>query len=386
MRKTHKMNKFCILALLLCFSSIIYSNNHKLSDVSTISVITCDSGEELYAAFGHTAIRVTDSISHLDVIFNYGTFDFNTPNFYLKFINGKLNYKLSAYKFKYFLPEYFKEKRSVIEQKLQLSSVDKQKVYDALVENYQPENRDYKYDFFYDNCATRVFFIIKNSIESTLSINYQENNLTFREHLHFYLINSPWTETGLNLLLGVKADQIPNTEEATFLPYYLMSIWDRTQVENKALVSSKKTLLDFSDIPKSKAFWLTPEVFFWLLLVIIALFTVVEFKGKKRFKIIDTVLFIFTGFIGLLLAYLWFITDHQVPKVNLNLLWAIPFSLILPFLPKRKVYRGILNYQLISLIIFIAGWFWLPQTFPQATLPFAIVLLLRTTLLKIKYA
>ncbi len=382
MRKTYRMIKLRLLVIFL-FISVFTYGKVKLSDSSTISVITCGSGEELYAAFGHTAIRVTDSLNRLDLIFNYGTFDFNTPNFYLKFINGKLNYKLSAYKFRYFLPEYFHDERTVIEQKLNLGLADKQKIYDALVENYKPQNRDYKYDFFYDNCATRVFYIIKNNLDKEIYFTQSAENKTFREYLHFYLVNSSWTETGLNLLLGTKADQMASIEEKTFLPHYLMGVLDSAQIESDKLVEEKKTLLDFSDTPKASASLLTPEFVIWTLLVITILLSYVEIKKKRRFRFFNVVLFIFTGLVGLLLAYLWFITDHQVPKYNLNLLWAIPFALLIPFLRKGKLYKVIINYQLISLIIFIVGWFWLPQSFPAATLPFAIILLLRTTILKI---
>ncbi|WP_282036476.1 DUF4105 domain-containing protein [Saccharicrinis aurantiacus] len=375
------MSRITLLIISIVICQYSWSKPLKLSSNSKISVLTCDSGEELYSAFGHSALRVKDSINNIDLTFNYGTFDFDTPNFYLKFANGKLNYMLSASRFKYFLPSYFHENRTVTEQVLNLNIKDRQAIYDALILNYQPENRNYKYDFFFDNCATRIYDIINNNIEGGLILNNSANSeLTFREHLHTYLINSPWVETGLNLLLGLPADDIASIEESTYLPnFLLLALEDATLVNGSKAVSEEIVLLDFSDTPKSPQLPITPAILFWLLLALGVVLSLLSIKYNFSLLWFDNMLFIISGFIGIFLSYMWFITDHQVPQNNLNVLWAVPFAVLIPFVSKRKPFGKLcIKYQLISLSIFVLGWYFLPQSFPQATLPFAILLLLRT--------
>ena len=142
----------------------------QFSNQSEISILTCAPGEELYSIFGHTAIRVRDSISNTDYVFNYGTFDFNTSNFYLKFMKGELNYFLSVTTFERFIREYEFQKRSIAEQHLNLTSNEKGSIIGALVNNSLPENREYHYHFFYDNCATRIRDIIDNNLSGALEI------------------------------------------------------------------------------------------------------------------------------------------------------------------------------------------------------------------------
>ena len=324
-----------ILIFIISITSVnIYSAN-KLSDKAFISVLTCSEGEELYSAFGHSAIRVCDTEKNIDYVFNYGTFNFNTPNFYLKFANGKLNYMISYGYFKRFLPEYFKENRSVNEQILNLNSNEKQRIFDALVTNYKPENRYYKYDFFYDNCATRIYKIISENIDGEIITNKgNKEQPSFRTYLHHYLDNSPWVETGLNILLGIPTDKKATLEQSAFLPDFLMQLLDQVKVKDgnctKKLVASNTLLLERDKSILQEPLFIAPSFLFWLLLSVIITITLInKAQLNSALKIFDRTLFILAGFIGLLLLYLWLITDHQVTRYNFNILWSFPTLLII---------------------------------------------------------
>jgi len=372
------------IILILSLLAVNTYSNDNLSEKAFISVITCSEGEELYSAFGHSAIRICDSENKIDYVFNYGTFDFNTPNFYLKFANGKLNYMLSYGYFKNFLPEYFRRNRSVNEQLLNLNQSEKQKIFNALVENYKPENRFYKYDFFYDNCATRIYKIITENIDGEIVIKSDTTgNLSFRNYLHHYLINSPWTETSLNLLLGMPADKIATHEQSTFLPDFLMNLLDKVEIKNgentKKLVKSNKVLLDRDISQLSNKVFFTPILTGWIILIVI---TILSFLYRKKnntlLNYVDRILFIVSGFVGILLLYLWLITDHQVTQNNLNILWTFPSLLVLGFGNfKSKVLQYIMVINFVLLCIFILGWGFISQTFPNITLPISIMIAIR---------
>ncbi len=374
--------RFIILLILSCVTLNIYSNR-SLSEKAFISVLTCSEGEELYSAFGHSAIRVCDPKSNIDYVFNYGTFDFDTPNFYLKFANGKLNYMLSYGYFKHFLPEYFRRNRSVNEQLLNLNTNEKQNIFDALINNYKPENRYYKYDFFYDNCATRIYKIISENIEGDIVIESNAiSNLSFRNYLHHYLVYSPWIETGLNLLLGIPADNIASNEQSTFLPDFLMGLLDQVKVKNgnkiKNLVVTNKTLIE-RDKSQLSATLISPAFVGWFILVIVLTLSILYSKKQKSILIyFDRFIFTISGIVGLLLLYLWLVTDHQVTQYNMNVLWTFPTLLVLVFGNyKNKLIQIIMLFNLVLITFFVFGWWLMPQSFPQITLPIAIIIALR---------
>jgi len=176
-----------------------------LSEQAQISLLTCDPGTEVYSVFGHTALRVTDPGNGFDVVYNFGTFDFSTPNFYLKFIRGRLMYTLSRYNFSDFKIEYRMENRSIFEQKLNLSQEEKDRIFYLLEVHYLPENRYYLYDFFYINCTTKVLDLIDSALNDPEYFS-QYNTLqerTFRQNLAIYLEPIPWTMLGIDLLLGI---------------------------------------------------------------------------------------------------------------------------------------------------------------------------------------
>lgn len=368
---------FYMSALMLLFTAMLGAQKILSAD-SKISVLTCSDGEELYSAFGHSAIRVTDTTNNIDWVFNYGTFDFDTPWFYLKFANGNLDYLLSIGEYKHFLAQYFNDDRSVTEQVLNLNLNDRQRLFDALLINYKPENRNYRYDFFYDNCATRIVDMVSENVQGDVTFKPVEANkrVSFRALLHHYLYNSPWTETGLAMILGMPADKIATVRESTYLPYFLMQAFDHASYSNSErqsvpLIKEKVKILDFPKLD-AVSVW-SPALFFWVLLILS--FFLIFFANDRIIRLFDGLLFFATGTVGLLITYLWFISNHSVTGNNLNILWAMPTFLFLAFANhKKKLSVIIMVFNLFCLVMFLIGWKFIPQAFPTATIPIALLL------------
>ena len=194
-----------------------------LSDSARLTLLTCAPGEELYARYGHTAIRVEDKTNDLDVVFNYGIFDFNTEHFYWKFVRGETWYELGASPYYWFMREYEMTNRPVYEQELNLTSEQRQQLWEALLTNFRPENRKYLYNFVFDNCATRPYFLIARTLGDTLVSDYAGyTGTTYRTFIRHYTGALSWENAGINLLFGPKADQPMSSEQRLFLPEELM--------------------------------------------------------------------------------------------------------------------------------------------------------------------
>lgn len=367
-----------ILLLLMLLKSIGITSTPQLSDKAEIYHLTCSPGGELYSQFGHSAILVVDQEQNLDLVFNYGTFDFNTPNFYLKFMNGQLDYKLSVSRLSHFAATYEHEQRSVIAYRLRLTAQEKQQMWAKLSHNMEPANRNYRYDFFFDNCATRIRDLYLD-IKQIDSDSYpQTGTQSYRQYLHQYLTNSPWTQQGIDLLLGVKADDTAHSYQQAFLPDYLdtLLLMPQTQhllTEPVSIVESRHTA------DPSPA--ITPLMATLILMVIYGIITIVEHHKKQKYILFDRILLILTGLIGLLLSYLWFFTDHKITVMNYNIMWAMPFNLILAGIITQSGRRAILRPWIITTMTLLAlvlvfGTL-LPQKMPTMVYPVALTLLVR---------
>jgi hypothetical protein len=349
-----------------------------------ISILTCAPGEELYSTFGHTAIRIIDSATNNDLVFNYGTFDFSDPNFYSKFVKGKLEYFLSFQPLPDFLYGYQLEKRSVIEQELALTCQEREAFYHAIQNNLQGANKFYKYDFLYDNCTSRVRDLLeKYTSHFHLQQPIIQNGTTSRNLLHEYLDlgGKPWSKLGIDILLGSKLDDTISNRQAMFLPDYLMKGIDvATNGGTEKLVKSKQLVLDAQEKgdPTGKNVPLVVFTFFAVIVIIVSLLS--RFQNSLFLKIVDSFLFYSAGIMGLLLLFMWFGTDHVVCQDNFNLLWAIPTHFIAAFFIVRKR-RWMRWYFFLSAIIHaltLVAWFWLPQELNLALAPFVILLMFRS--------
>ena len=211
--------------ILLCLLGImaVGVKAQTLSNEARISLLTCTPGAELYARYGHTAIRITDPQLNLDVTFNYGIFNFDTEHFYWKFVRGETWYELGASGTTWFMREYDFYQRPVYEQILHLTSGQRQSLWEALVDNYRPENRQYLYNFVFDNCATRPYRLLVKVLGDSIHSTYTGyTGQTYRRFIRHYTGVHSWENAGINLLFGPKADQPMDNEARLFLPEELM--------------------------------------------------------------------------------------------------------------------------------------------------------------------
>lgn len=379
------LKKACYIFFVLGIA--LNARGQQLSEDATISLLTGSPGAELYSTFGHSAIRVKDPAVGLDLVFNYGTFDFNTPNFYLKFAQGKLLYKLSVEEFSNFEFGFKYENRSVVEQVLNLTGEQQIMLYAALLENYKPENRYYKYDFFFDNCATRIRDIMTDVFMEDFRYNYpedwQQGGKTFRNLIDLYLTNHHWSDFGIDLALGLPTDQIATPADYMFLPDYLMKGFDTATIVR----AGKKLPFVLSEreiIPKKPA---TPEVFLikpamitWIIFLITAILSYLHLKKNTSGQWYNAVYFTLIGLIGWAVFLLDFATDHIATKQNLNMLWAVPFHFpVVLFWTKlpvlfRKGYSR--TFMTINAIILIT-WYFFPQNYHYAFIPLILAMILR---------
>jgi len=358
-----------------------------LSQNSEISLITCNPGEELYSVFGHSAIRVKDMEKGIDWVYNYGTFNFDEPDFYVKFVKGYLNYQLSVYHMRDFLNEYRRENRSVYEQVLDLSQSEKDKVFRFLEFNRLPENKFYLYDFFFDNCATRIRDVFQNELKENLKFDESKyKELTFRQMLKPYLENQPWGRFGINLILGAIADRKGTLNESMFLPDYMKLAFGNSTLnngeQNKSLVKSSSVLFEQTVVNQSILVLTRPGFVFWTVLLIVLFFTFLELQKKTRYKLIDFLVFLFIGTIGTILFLAWFGTNHTAVVQNWNLIWAIPIHLLAAFFVFRKSKSTILKYYfLVTGIITLSVlpfWIIIPQQYDLAFIPLILLSSIRS--------
>ena len=378
-----KINHNKIIFISLLFLFVINSVFAQLTEKAQISVLTCGSGSELFESFGHTAIRICDTSQGIDIVYNYGIFDFNTEFFYLKFAQGKLSYMLAASSFNAFMQEYAYYGRAVYEQVLNFTTQEKQTFFHLIEENYKPENRYYQYDFFLDNCATRVRDIVSNSLENrsfppscTTKTDY-----SFRELFLPYTQNFLWWRFGIDIALGSVADRKTSVWDCMYLPNDLMTQLDTTILTHSisSLVESKTTLLEETKV-QSYPTLISPNMVFWLLLLLIVLLTFTEWKRKKYVEWIDIILFFLVGLISLLVMYLWFISDHSATKGNWNILWANPLFFYVLF-RLRKTQYIVLQILTACLLLFLLGFGFLPQHFNTAFIPISLMLMVRILML-----
>jgi hypothetical protein len=351
-----------------------------------ISLLTCSPGGDLYSIWGHTGIRMTDSVKEFDVVFNYGTFDDADPLFYVKFTRGIMIYSLSVWSFSDFMQEYEYEHRSVAEQVLQLSCTEKNQLAAALVENSKEPNRNYGYHFYQDNCTTRARDIILKNAGGPVAIKniLPPGGHSFRQLIHTYLDKGGqyWSKLGIDILLGGNLDKTADNMQAMFLPDYLLKAFDSTTTsKGQPLVVSNTVILKASPKARSTGILFTPLLVFTLLLLIIAALSFSKAaRAQTLLKIVDTTLFTVLGLLGALLLTLWIVRVDTVCRNNFNLLWALPTHIVFVFFMYRR-YKWVAVYYKITialLVLLLLGWAWLPQQMNNALLPVVALLLLRS--------
>jgi len=355
-----------------------------------VSLLTADPGTELYSSFGHSAIRLREiGPDGRDLVFNFGTFDFDTPNFYGKFATGKLNYMLSVVPYDRFIIEYDYYKRGLREQVLDLNQEQKDFLLQHLDAQYAPERRFYKYDFFYNNCATKIrdAFDIAMGEQLVWSDSVAEEK-TFRNLIDEFVLPLPWADFGIDLALGAVIDRPATELEKQFLPTYMEQAFaNATILENgvsRPLVKQSRVLLEYPNEEAQQSL-LNPTVIFWFLVVLFAALTLYGFKKGKLMKGLDVALFGSVGILGVVVAFLWFFTDHSATAWNWNILWAFPGHLVLVWgLVARPNATWISSYLLFVMgatVVTLLFWIFGMQSFSPALIPILLLLLLRANFL-----
>jgi hypothetical protein len=378
--------KLCFLVLICLCSFIKNTAQVNLSVYSEISIVTAGPGKELYEKFGHTALRIKDPVLNLDLIYNYGVFDFNAPNFYSNFAEGKMYYLLARYDFKYFLASYKKDKRWLKQQVLNLNQAEKQQFFNYLENNALPENATYLYDPFFDNCATKIRDISKVILKDAviLTSNRIENNKTLRTLMNQEIDWNTWGNFGINLIAGTILDVKRNQLEYTYLPDYIFKTFENGKIEREFqimnLVKREDVLLDFNESSNTTTF-LSPLYILIFLLLIVIFITFKDVKNNRRTKFLDFIILFSAGLVGLVLTYLWLFSSHITAPKNFNVLWAfLPNLIVAFFMLKTNTHKWLQKYVFVLLIclsIIPVLWFSDIQVFPIAAIPLLLLLFIR---------
>lgn len=375
----------CACLVLLCCLWFRGQAQFQLSDHARISVITCGPWQgELYTAFGHCAMRVFDPANHIDYAYNYGVFDFNQPHFYLNFARGYLNYQLGVYSYPDFLNFYIGNNQSVHEQVLNLNAGQRQKIFDYLQWNSLPANEHYMYDYYYDNCATRIRDVVLTALKGEVSfdLSFIQTHYSLRELTHQYLHHQPWGELGIDLCLGDEIDKPMPAFNYMFLPDYIEQSFDHAKIKTEngdyaPIVLGKR--IAYEALPQQYAFeWYQPLMIFSAFFLIILAVTYRDFRLGKISLWVDYPLLVLTGLLGLLMILLWTATDHK-SAMNFNLLWAVPLNLVAIFGLAFRARWIQAYFRVIAVIVVftLIAWPILPQQLNTSLIPLLLSLGLR---------
>jgi len=372
--RSRELSKY--YGLLFCVLFFVQSYAQNFDPSSQISVVTASPGEILYNSFGHSAIRINDTINGYDKVYNYGIFNFRTPNFYGKFIRGKLLYSLGLQRYNGFVLDYKSQGRQVTERVLNLNESQKAKVLQFLAENYKPENRKYLYDFFYDNCASRIRDVFEQ--EAGINLVYDTigvKQITFRQLLDEYLYNQPWSDFGIDLILGLPADKKADFRNQMFLPDYLEQNLSKATYDGKPLLGSQKIVSPLTR-SEGKNQLFTPLI----VMCLIALFYFAStffINNNKVQRFLDAFLFGILAIAGCVFLFMWLGTDHRACYQNLNMLWANPLYVLLIPYAKIKDSKLIWWAVLILMIVLILAFPIFPQQYNMAFIPIFFMVVFR---------
>ena len=370
------------ILLLLIFPA--FRANAQPADSADIYLLTCEPGNASYSVYGHTAIRIAVRGTNFDKVYNWGTFDFTTPNFTYRFAKGKLDYMLGVCNYKTFLQEYYFEGRSVWSQKINLNSEEKEKLIALINENLRPENVSYLYDFFFDNCATRVRDIIENSLSAPITYTEIETRKSFRDLIDEFQKRLPWLDFGADFLLGLQADQKASFRDQMFLPLYLKDNLTTAKINHsdilEPLMGSTELVLDMSGSNTGHNLPWIPTAILYVVFVFVLLITFV-LGVPVLGKIADWLFFSVFSLLSVLMIFTNFFSDHQAMHANLLI---IAFNPLLPFI-LVKIFAGKKCHKLCHLALILALLFFpaaliAGQGIHPVTIP--VILILMTRLFK----
>ncbi|WP_395050114.1 DUF4105 domain-containing protein [Flavobacterium sp.] len=329
---------FCFALLISSMSS--FGQNRILSKNARVSIITCETGNESYSLFGHTAIRITDLENNLDLVYNYGAFDFATPNFVAKFAKGDLQYFAVVNAYSDFMTQYTYEQRSVYEQKLNVPLIYKQKLFDNLSTALASSESYYTYKFIDKNCTSMVVDILNKTLGSKIIVKKTDTDKTYRSILYPYFDNSFYEKLGTSIIFGKKVDEYGTK---IFLPLELHKSLKQIKFENYLLCKESKTLLEFKK-ESHNSWWDTIYTYVLFLGLILIL-------NKKS---IDQFYFLIMGLLGLFFGFMGFYSFHEELAYNYNILLFNPTLLVLYYYMLRKNKKWTINLSVINILFIVA--------------------------------
>ena len=375
--------------VLLILSILLSLNVHNICSQSgndtLVYLLTCGTGTETYSIYGHSAIRVIYPEKNLDLVYNWGVFDFETPNFAWKFAKGRLDYMLSVESMQSFIQAYFYEKRYVQSQKLNLTNSEISKLISLINENLKPENIKYRYDFFYDDCSTRIRDLIEKSVGEKVLYppEARGKSPTFRDMVGKYQDPFPWLKFGVDLIMGSSSDKASSFRDRMFLPIDLQKELSESVINRNGkmtpLLQNPELILNFDPPVIRQKILMTPAFIFTALFIIILIMSAM-IKERKIIKWFDIIIFSLFSILAGMMLFFNFFTDHAQMRLNLNIIWLNPviiICLILIIIGKP----GIVLFRLLFFILtaFLIIHFVLPQSFNIGILPLLLILIIRSS-------
>ena len=381
-----------IILLLIIIGVIVQAKAQQmpqivLSDSAKISLLTNAPWDEaVYSLFGHTSLRVHDPIQNIDSAFNFGLFNISKSNFIFLFMKGETDYMVAPIPYNAYYQEYKERGVGVVEQVFNLSQKEKQDIFDALMINCLPENRVYRYNYFYDNCTTRPRDILEKYINGKISYRPTDKEQTYRDLIIECTTSKQWFRFGINLVIGAEADKVITDRQKYFLPQYLMHSYEGATVTGDSIprniLLSTNALLEAK--PFEKDFPITPFYAGIILLIVSILISYLAYKKKMTGlgKAFDTILFLLAGIAGCIILFLMFFSVHPCTNTNWNIVWLNPLQLIVALLffvkslSKCIYYYHFINF--VALLAFLLAWILIPQQLEIAFIPFILSIGLRS--------
>lgn len=366
------------------FMGVAFSVQSQSTDSIRFSLLTCAPGTEIYSLFGHTAIRYENYTRRIDVAFNYGMFSFNTPNFIFRFVAGETDYQLGITPYSYFEAEYAMRGSSVYQQVLNLTQSEKERLLTILENNYLPENRIYRYNYFYDNCTTRARDKIEECIEGKVVYPDSLSGKSYRSIVHEFTAGSPWNEFGIDLCLGAEADKEINKGQQMFSPFYMKYYASNAYIvdaggSRRPLILDETKIVDVEPEEVQPGFILSPLMCGALFLALCVVMAWGQWKTQRIWWGWDIVLYGLQGLAGCIIAFLFFFSVHPTVGSNWLLILFNPIPLLyLPFMVYKAVKRKKDYYHvgnMVYLTLFITILPFCGQEFNLTVLPLALGLL-----------
>ncbi len=361
----------------LLFSNIGFNQSTTLSPSAQINILTCGPGSSMTSRFGHTGLEVIDPELDLHEVYNFGTFNFNIPFFYVKYLRGSLNYYLGIKSYEGFLERYQeREDRTIYRQVLNLDSLQVQTVYDLLKEAGLPENKYYIYDFIRGNCTTKTKDLMDKVIGNVVSYDtsFVDRNKTYRTYLNTHLSRGALTTIGVNLIFGNKTDKVPSFAQYSFLPDNYKAALDHAFLGEKPLVKRTETLHVRSAAGES---FVKRSLIVWGIVLFFFLLTLWEYRRKMDFRKLDVLLFSFAGLLSLVLIFMWLFSSHDPAADNPDLLWLTPLHFLFVFNLKKPRFSFYYALFLGLIMVVMIGYYLLFDFQDMGVFALLLILLIR---------